>query len=548
MSEEKKSFENEASKSNQIAPGNYGSQSPGPYDQQLPPPSYGNQQQFGGGMPPYAQQPQHHTMAPYGQQVPYGQPPFGQAPFNQQGPLFNQQQPPFYQQQPYYGPGAFDQQNFNPPFNNQGPPGQQYPPFGGFDQQQVPQAFINQGPGQPLSYGQYPPSEPQMQGYPYGQFPPPDPGQIQPGAPEAANGAPVPELFKVTEEQLIEYRNNIRKKFRHTMPFDWLGQADNQWYSSWCMKQQNFFAFRLGLVLYAYWAWAKFHGQLDGNTWTGKFEFFADSSSIIRAGVTWFSLFSVFLGIFGVTILSGLQLILSEKSFSTLSSYRLHSTRLGKILNWAVFGMNFHYDAAPITACMALVLTITPNNFYQIKLAQPLWPALTLPLLILMDLWLVKRCRIDMSYIRRNMILMISFVAFCALVWAYYFYFFIQGIFKIYTTKSFASEIAPILFLVLAFVIVAAVGTDSVYNFLRFKSHYLISNHFDKISARDVKKILGDNEERYHLKMEKIRLELEAEQAKYFAELSAQFDQNQYDNNAAGTSAGTTDPVAEVQQ
>lgn len=585
MSDEKKklseNIEKEVNKSNQIVPEYYSQQgAAGPYNQ--PPPAFSNQQNFEG-MPSHSQQPpapsygqqapsygqqqpQFYQQAPYDQQ--YGQPPYDQQ-YGQQPPAsFGQQQPPYgmydqpkgpYGQQSYdqqqHQYGAFNQQQQQQPqygvFDQQ----QQQPQYGVFDQQQQPQPQYGvfdqqqQPPfGQQAPYGQYPPFNPQEQGYPpagfNGQYPPNPSGYgQQPAAAPAGDDSTIPKFFNATEEQLLEYRDKLRQRFRSTMPFDWLGQADNQWYSSWCMKQENFVAFRLGLTLYAYWAWDKFHGQIGNNTWNSDMEILSDTTSIIRGAVTWLSLLSVFLGMLGVTILSGLQLVLSENSFKTLSSYRVHSSRMGKIINWLVFGMNFHYDAAPITACMALVLTITPNNFYQVKMAQPLWPALTLPILMIMDLWIVKRCRIDTTYIRRNMYLMIFGISFLGLLWAFHFYYIFRGVFGIFTTKSLAAEMAPNLILTLAFVIVAVVGTDSVYNFLKFKSYYLIANHFDKVAARDVKTISTENEEKYVVKREKIRLELEAEHAKYLADLAEQYNQYQGDNGA-GTSAGPIESVA----
>jgi hypothetical protein len=307
---------------------------------------------------------------------------------------------------------------------------------------------------------------------------------------------------KPNEEQVQNLAKRLRSKYRIYLPYDWLGQADYDWYESWFMNLGNFVGFRIGLALYALWSLIKFHDRFFNETWDCVMDRLVDTTTLIRFPFVWLSLLSVFIGVGGMTIMSFFKLIVSEATFKKLSSFRASRSSLGQWRDWAVFGINYHYDAAPVMACMPLVLTVLPAGLFETKLALPIWPALTLPLLVLMDTWITKRCRFDGTYIRRYMIITISVLAIIGTLWTCFYSKVIREILAIYTAKALFIEIIPTGLLALAFAAIATLGTDSLYSFSVFKAHYLLANHFDSISARNIDDIVAQNAKHYKIKNE----------------------------------------------
>lgn len=432
------------------------------------------------------------------------------------------------------------------------PQGQQQQQAGGY--YQYPQAQI-QTPGQPSGYYQYPPQGqaggyyqyPQQGGgqgqvyynydYPPQELPPyPYPNQISypqdpntplpqdfPGPPpeephpETEDGE-IRKKYYATAEQAEKFKGQIRNKFRANMPFDWLGQIDNQWYSSWLLTQPNFVAFRLGLAVFTYYCWRKFHGEMSGDTWNSLMESLLDSSTPTRFLFVWVSLFVVMIATGGMALISGLQLIMPKKKFARLTCFRLGLTWSGQWRSWLIFKINGFYDATPMMSCVPIVLQMVPTKFFVNKLQLPLWITLTLPLMVLMDLWITKRTRFDGTSVRRYTTAIIVILAIGCFLWTILHYLLIRLLLAFNDSNYYTSDLAPLLLFYWGYAVITTIGVDATYNFCRFKANYLLANELGNLAARDVNEIAKDYGEHYTKKKEELRARLEAEQAAAYEE------------------------------
>lgn len=428
-------------------------------------------------------------------------------------PGYNQNQPGYYQNQP----GYYQEQNQYGYY--QGPPASYPPgiiqnqgPYQGYNNQPYYQGYSGQLPytGQPLDSNgqmqmqmQYNPQQPYSDQIPYpdGNVPFAAQAAAMPGSLEPSEPAPPPVvLYKPTEEQIQKLKIRLRSKYKATLPFDWLGQDSTEWYSSWLLTQKNFVAFRIFVTAYAYWSWCKFQDRFFSDTWNCDMERIMDVTIVIRFGFVWLAFYSVLLGVGGVTLMSLLKLLLPKDNFKKLSDFKVSRTYLSKWRSWAVMGMNYHYDVGTIMASMPLVLLLAIPNFFEVHLTPSVLPSITLPILVLTDYWLAKRVRFNGTYSRRYIFATIFCLCGFGIFWSSIHYYVIRMALAIYTKKSLFAVILPTILLSLGFLSVATVGTDALYNFTRFKAHYLLSNHFKALSPRDVDQISKENEEHYDKK------------------------------------------------
>ena len=340
-------------------------------------------------------------------------------------------------------------------------------------------------------------------------------------------------FYQPTEEQLEDLKGRLRNKYRANMPYDWLGQIDNQWYSSWMMKQGNFVAFRLGLACYAYYCWSKFHGLVFGDHWNSYFETLLDSTTPTRFIFVWISLFVVMFATGGNALLSGLQMILSKEKFAKLTAFRLGVKFTGNLRAWLLFKINSFYDAAPVMACMPIVLHLVPSSLFQANFNLPLGPSISLPLLVLMDWWMTKRTRFDSTNVRRyNYVTIIILTAF-SFLWIVFHLLVVRQLLAFHARSYFGADLAPIALFYWSYAVIVTVGVDVMFNFCRFKSNYLLMNHFKQLSSKDVNAIASEYEEYYTKKKEEVQARIEAENAEALAEWTRRMNENGF--NADGT-------------
>lgn len=448
-------------------------------------------------------------------------------------PGYNQNQPEYYQNQP----GYYQEQNQFGYY--QGPPAS-YPP-GNIQNRGPIQGYSGQPPytGQPLDNNgqmqmQYNPQQPYSDQIPYpdGNVPFDAQATALPGSLEPSEPAPPPVvLYKPTEEQIQKLKIRLRSKYKATLPFDWLGQDCTEWYSSWLLTQKNFVAFRIFVTAYAYWSWCKFQDRFFSDTWNCDMERIMDVTIVIRFGFVWLAFYSVLLGVGGVTLMSLLKLLLSKDNFKKLSDFKASRSYLSKWRSWAVMGMNYHYDVGTIMASMPLVLLLAVPNFFEVHLTPSVLPSITLPILVLTDYWLSKRIRFNGTYSRRYIFATIFCLCVLGIFWSSIHYYVIRMALAIYTKKSLFAVILPTILLSLGFLSVATVGTDALYNFTRFKAHYLLSNHFKALSPRDVDQISKENEEHYD-KKNKAKQEIYLAQLEVLkAEMNALYPKIDFDPN-----------------
>lgn len=445
----------------------------------------------------------------------------------------------------------------------------QYPPHGQAEISTAPPAYYDyqdQAHGYPPQGYQYPPQGPQgyhypPQGYaphgPQGQMPPYPPGPYQDyygyGYPphqqvssEGVEPAPkvVPDvvLYKATPEQLEEMKNRLRNKYRANMPFDWLGQIDNQWYSSWMLSQPNFVAFRLGLSVFTYYCWSKFHGEVSGiDNWNNIMELLLDSTTPTRFLFVWICLFVVMIGTGGMALISTLQLFLPKEKFAKFTAYRVGLSSAGLWRSWFLFKINSFYDAAPMMSCVPLILHMAPSPFFVNKLALPMWLSFYLPALIMMDWFMTKRTRYDGSSIRRYTYIILVLLAVVCFIWAIIHFIFIRKLLAFVNKNFLKADLAPLIIFYWGYAVITTVGVDVMYIFCRFKADYLLRNHFDQLSSRDVNLMAEELGEHYAKKQEEMRARLEAEQAAAFAEWNATFGQDNIDQTQTEAEPETLD-------
>lgn len=404
-----------------------------------------------------------------------------------------------------YDPYAQYHQSY--PYQQQGAPYDQY--------QQGPYGFYDYGNNNQYDYQQQ-----QQQQQPHDQYadsyyqPPPVTNNFFEVAEEDKDI-----VYKPSQEQTEKLKQKLRAKFRHMMPFDWLGQKDFHWYSSWMLQQEHFVAFRVGLTLFVANCWWKVVSVFMGHTWAGLLEAVLDYSSFLRYSYAIFALTGLLIGIGGSTLLSLAKLYMNPKHFKLLCQYKSGKLFMGKLRSKAVFTINHFYDAGMIFAVAPVILAAMPESLLLVKVCLSPWNTFALPLLVFMDLWMTKRCRYDSFFIKRHLPVFTFLLFIAGLVWSTVCMFLrevvgvdysevrvAQGTMHMagYDVSSFSPAIALNTLLLLIFRIIDTVGVEWLYNFHRFKAHYLLKYHVNDISIKDVDDLAKSQQRHYKKKQDKL--------------------------------------------
>ena len=339
-------------------------------------------------------------------------------------------------------------------------------------------------------------------------------------------------VYKPSQEQKEKLKQKLRTKFRHLMPFDWLGQKDFHWYSSWMLQQEHFVAFRVGLTLFIANCWWKVVSVFMGYTWTGILEAFLDSTSFLRYSYAIFALTGLLIGIGGSTLLSLAKLYMNPKHFKLLCQYKSGKMLTGKLRSKAIFTINHFYDAGMIFAVAPVILAAVPESLLLTKVCLSPWNTFVLPLLVFMDLWMTKRCRYDSFFIQRHLPVFTFLLFMIGQVWSTICMFLRQAVGVDYTevhvkmetryyvfgldVSGFFPAITLNILLLLVFRIIDTLGVEWLYNFHRFKANYLLKYHINDISIKDVDDLAKSQQRHYKKKLDK----LEAFAAEDYAKLA----------------------------
>lgn len=421
------------------------------------------------------------------------------------------------QDQQYYDPYAQFYQQHDPYAQNN-----QFDPYAQFYQQYDPNSQNNEYNATNDQYNQYNPKDQyngnQDQVDNVNQaFDPLDPLNENYFASFDVIEVPKQLAFLPNKQQKEALKVRLRNKFRHTMPFDWLGQKEKDWYSSWILSQNNFISFRLGIILFVVNCVWKLLRIFLGYTWTSIFEIILDPTSFFRYFFTLFGLFGLLVGIGGSTVLSIAKLFLSQNNFRLLCQYKNGKGVIGYFRSFMIFTINHAYDSGLIFAFLPFILYAYPKQIVLVKVSLSAWNTLLLPVLVLMDLWMTKRCRIDTIFIKRHLTIFLRAITFLGVVWAIVckVLWIICGIHRkpggyliIEIDEYFKIDIGPYiigslqnLILFLFYWTIQSIITDFSFDFLRFKANYLLINHSEQISGKDVNNLAKIQAKYYKKKM-----------------------------------------------
>ena len=378
------------------------------------------------------------------------------------------------------------------------------------------------------------------------------------------------DVYAPTAEQKEKLKEKLRNKFRNNLTFDWLGQKDFNWYSSWMMSQGNFIGFRVLLTLFVFNCWWKLVSVFAGFTWTNVMEVMMDFTSFLRFSFTIFALSGVLIGIGGSTMLSICKLCFSPKQFKLLCQYKTGKDLSGLVRSFLIFTVNHLYDAGMIFAAIPIVLIGIPEPLVMKKIALSPWNTFTLPLLVLMDLWITKRCRCDSDFINRHLPIFTFLLFVFSVLWTIA-CMFISYFFGIYHSFSDTARIMdlwdleedhiviqllkfqgvyPILvgvfqntILFISYLVIGTFGAEWLQDFHRFKANYLLMNHVNDFSIKDANDHAKNQEKHYKAKIDAFESKLAEERAKLFAE-----DNKQADNFETNDREETVESVPEVEE
>jgi len=198
-----------------------------------------------------------------------------------------------------------------------------------------------------------------------------------------------------------------------------------------------------------------------------------------------------------------------------------------------------------ILAVAPFILIAIPDQLLLKKVSLSPWNTFALPLLVLMDLWMTKRCRFDFAFINRHLPVFTSLILVGGIAWSAVCSM-LMKLFGIYLEYSFPAKFIPIdvmksplyevftfiigifqnLALFLIYRIIDTFGAEWLQNFHRFKANYLLMHHVNDTSIKDVNDLAKRQEKHYKKKTDQLDA-IFAEERANLAQHISEFSVNQ---------------------